>query len=392
VTLRGARRAPHQHGMLFLPVRWSVRAGAGRRARRPGVAVVSDVSTCPSTSTSATSWSPTCSASVRAEGRAWRVARRRRAHGAPARLPARGPRRARRPGGLGRAGPRARRRRAAAVRRRELRRRAAFDTLEHVPPRAREAFVASAARRASATCCSSARTSARGRGGESCLQRFLKDKLGVEHRYLEEHRHHGLPDRARVEAQLAARARRSRASARQPRALARADLPSMYMDYSGRAARRSRRASSASTTQPVPLGPRGARVPPRRRRRDRESAAADGEAAARSAAMPAGASRGSRSSRSSSRLRAGRRGAATRSARSSGQIVGSGEGARGHRQVDRRRSPELERCVREIGKPASSGPERRDDRRAARARARAAGRHRSGGVPALKTARPGPAF
>jgi hypothetical protein len=39
---------------------------------------------------------------------------------------------------------------------------------------------------------------------ERLLQRFLKEKLGVEHRYLEEHRHHGLPDRATTEAQLAA--------------------------------------------------------------------------------------------------------------------------------------------------------------------------------------------
>jgi len=79
----------------------------------------------------------------------------------------------------------------------------AFDTLEHVPPALREAFV------------SECRRVARGHvaivgpyqapaveEAERLLQTFLKEKLGVEHRYLEEHRHHGLPDREGVEAQL----------------------------------------------------------------------------------------------------------------------------------------------------------------------------------------------
>src|SRR6185295_14467072 len=38
---------------------------------------------------------------------------------------------------------------------------------------------------------------------ERLVQVFLKEKLKVEHRYLEEHRHHGLPERERVESLLA---------------------------------------------------------------------------------------------------------------------------------------------------------------------------------------------
>lgn len=109
----------------------------------------------------------------------------------------------------------------------------AFDTLEHVPPDRREAFVAECrrvARRYVAVvgpCQAPAVEEA-----ELLLQRFLKDKLGVEHRYLEEHRHHGLPDRARVEAQLAASgaATRSFGHGNLERWLALLCL-SMYLDY-----------------------------------------------------------------------------------------------------------------------------------------------------------------
>ena len=80
----------------------------------------------------------------------------------------------------------------------------AFDTLEHVPSPLRAAFLAE--------CLRVARTYVAIVGpyqdpaveeSERLLQRFLKEKLGVEHRYLEEHRHHGLPSRGEVEAQLA---------------------------------------------------------------------------------------------------------------------------------------------------------------------------------------------
>ena len=80
----------------------------------------------------------------------------------------------------------------------------AFDTLEHVPPPVREAFVRE--------CRRVARSYVAIVGpyehpavveAERLLQLFLKAKLGVEHRYLEEHRHHGLPDRAAVERWLA---------------------------------------------------------------------------------------------------------------------------------------------------------------------------------------------
>jgi len=80
---------------------------------------------------------------------------------------------------------------------------AAFDTLEHVPPPRRKAFVAECARvarRWSVIC--GPYEAPRVVEAEQLLQRFLREKLGQEHRYLEEHRHHGLPVRATVEEQL----------------------------------------------------------------------------------------------------------------------------------------------------------------------------------------------
>ncbi|MBL8860639.1 MAG: methyltransferase domain-containing protein [Planctomycetes bacterium] len=72
---------------------------------------------------------------------------------------------------------------------------AAFDTLEHVPPPARPAFLAECARvaRRWVVVAGPYRAPAVDES-ERLLQRFLRDKLGLEHRYLEEHRHHGLPD------------------------------------------------------------------------------------------------------------------------------------------------------------------------------------------------------
>jgi len=80
----------------------------------------------------------------------------------------------------------------------------AFDTLEHVPPPVRDAFVAE--------CRRVARRYVAIVGpyrhpevdeAERLAQVFLREKLKVEHRYLEEHRHHGLPERERVESLLA---------------------------------------------------------------------------------------------------------------------------------------------------------------------------------------------
>lgn len=81
----------------------------------------------------------------------------------------------------------------------------AFDTLEHVPVKSRSAFVRECARVTRghvvlAGPCQSPEVEE----AEKLLQQFLKDKLGVEHRYLEEHRHNGLPDRAAVERELTA--------------------------------------------------------------------------------------------------------------------------------------------------------------------------------------------
>src|SRR5262249_20582325 len=109
----------------------------------------------------------------------------------------------------------------------------AFDTLEHVPPDRREAFVAECRRVAVryVAIVGPYRDPAV-EEAERLLQRFLKDKLGVEHRYLEEHRRHGLPDRARVEAQLSTSgaATRSFGHGNLERWLALLCL-SMYLDY-----------------------------------------------------------------------------------------------------------------------------------------------------------------
>jgi DNA repair exonuclease SbcCD ATPase subunit len=79
----------------------------------------------------------------------------------------------------------------------------AFDTLEHVPVPRRGAFVAECARVAQRYVVLAGPYQApEVEEAERILQQFLRDKLGVEHRYLEEHRHHGLPVRAEVEQAL----------------------------------------------------------------------------------------------------------------------------------------------------------------------------------------------
>ncbi len=80
---------------------------------------------------------------------------------------------------------------------------AAFDTLEHVPPPLRPAFVRECARvaRKWVVIAGPYRSDAVDES-ERLLQRFLRDKLGVEHRYLDEHRHNGLPDLASSSAEL----------------------------------------------------------------------------------------------------------------------------------------------------------------------------------------------
>ncbi len=75
----------------------------------------------------------------------------------------------------------------------------AFDTLEHVPPGAREAFVTECARVAGGWCILAGPYAEPGVArGEELLQKFLKDKLNTVHRYLDEHGEHGLPERALV--------------------------------------------------------------------------------------------------------------------------------------------------------------------------------------------------
>jgi hypothetical protein len=81
----------------------------------------------------------------------------------------------------------------------------AFDTLEHVPPPMRDAFVDECARVArSYVVLAGPYDAPEVVQAEELLQRFLAEKLAYRHRYLEEHRHNGLPDRARVEARLKA--------------------------------------------------------------------------------------------------------------------------------------------------------------------------------------------
>jgi len=88
---------------------------------------------------------------------------------------------------------------------------AAFDTLEHVPPEHREGFAAECLRVARRfVILVGPYRSDRVDRAEELLQAFLRDKLGLEQRYLEEHRSFGLPDRAAVEAQLRAQGARVR--------------------------------------------------------------------------------------------------------------------------------------------------------------------------------------
>ena len=79
----------------------------------------------------------------------------------------------------------------------------AFDTLEHVPKERREAFVLECHRVArSYAILAGPYDSPKVRHAEVLLRRFLKEKLGQQHRYLEEHRQNGLPKRHEVEGLL----------------------------------------------------------------------------------------------------------------------------------------------------------------------------------------------
>ena len=80
----------------------------------------------------------------------------------------------------------------------------AFDTLEHVPPPLRDAFVRECARvsRGHVLLAGPYKAEAVDEA-EELLKAFMNDKLGIQHRYLEEHRTNGLPDRERTEELLA---------------------------------------------------------------------------------------------------------------------------------------------------------------------------------------------
>lgn len=76
----------------------------------------------------------------------------------------------------------------------------AFDTLEHVAPGRREAFVRECARTASRhVILAGPYASVRVDAAEEALQAFMGNVLEVEHRYLEEHRELGLPCRSATE-------------------------------------------------------------------------------------------------------------------------------------------------------------------------------------------------
>jgi hypothetical protein len=78
------------------------------------------------------------------------------------------------------------------------------DTLEHVPQERRAAFLDECARAARrAVVIAGPYRHERVEEAEETLRAFLRHKVGIEHRYLEEHKQHGLPARAEVEQQLA---------------------------------------------------------------------------------------------------------------------------------------------------------------------------------------------
>ncbi|HTF89742.1 MAG TPA: methyltransferase domain-containing protein [Planctomycetota bacterium] len=80
----------------------------------------------------------------------------------------------------------------------------ALDTLEHVPPAARTAFLRECGRVARRwVVIAGPYHSERVAKAETLLRRFLKQKLGIEHRYLDEHRRYGLPSREATERELA---------------------------------------------------------------------------------------------------------------------------------------------------------------------------------------------
>ncbi len=78
-----------------------------------------------------------------------------------------------------------------------------FDTLEHVPPPRRAAFLAECRRVARRWVIVAGPYSTEGvEHAESLLESFLHEKMGVEHRYLAEHKENGLPSLAETEAAL----------------------------------------------------------------------------------------------------------------------------------------------------------------------------------------------
>lgn len=88
---------------------------------------------------------------------------------------------------------------------------ACFDTLEHVPPARRDAFVDECARVArSFVFIAGPYQSAEVDEAEELLQDFMRKKLATEHRYLNEHRQNGLPSRERVVGRLEAQGARTR--------------------------------------------------------------------------------------------------------------------------------------------------------------------------------------
>jgi hypothetical protein len=80
-----------------------------------------------------------------------------------------------------------------------------FDTLEHVPPSRREAFVAECSRVARRWVVIAGPYATEGVvEAEQLLESFLREKLGIEHRYLAEHHRNGLPDLPATETALMA--------------------------------------------------------------------------------------------------------------------------------------------------------------------------------------------
>ncbi len=193
-----------QHGMLYLPTRWQiVRRHDGPRGAL-GVQLVSKLYDLPFDQFQRYKLVSTLVEELRGKGESLEILDVGGRTALLRQFLKQDHDHAGRPRGLGEKGPRARRRRCAALPRRELRSRV---RLRHARARAaaraaRASCASARAWRGAGSCWPGPTSPRRSRRPSSCCSSFLQQKLGVRHRYLEEHRHHGLPDREATEKQF----------------------------------------------------------------------------------------------------------------------------------------------------------------------------------------------